>query len=140
MRKPWKVMGGVLGVTGRVLLCMVFVAAAVGYTVPNFHNVTGYLAAGSAASDTWLFAAAVLLAAAGCLSVVVGYKARVGAFALLVFLAVMTYHFHGFTFWTLVNDQARHEQVICLLANVAVMGAMALIVANGAGRMSLDRR
>ncbi len=74
----------------------------------------------------------------GSLSVVVGYKARFGALALLVFLALTTYCFHGFTFWSVVNAQAQHEHIICLAMNLSVMGAMLFVIANGAGRMSLD--
>ena len=33
MRKPMKIVVGVLGVIGRILLCTVFLAAAMGYPV-----------------------------------------------------------------------------------------------------------
>jgi putative oxidoreductase len=70
--------------------------------------------------------------------VVVGYKARFGALALLMFLVLTTYLFHGFTFWNVVNTQARHDHIIFLVMNLSLMGAMLLIVVNGAGQMSLD--
>ena len=69
---------------------------------------------------------------------VVGYKARFGALALLTFLVLTTYFFHGFTFWNVVNTQARHDHIVFLVTNLSIMGAMLMIVVNGAGPLSLD--
>ena len=57
-----------------------------------------------------------------------------------MFLALTTYCFHRFTFWNVVNAQAQHEHIICLAMNLSVMGAMLFVIANGAGRMSLDAK
>ena len=140
MQKPMRVVGGVAGVLGRVLLCTVFLAAAAGYAVPDAHKLAELLAVKGSLAPAWALGAAITLIVVGCFSVVVGYKARLGASTLLVFLILATYYFHGFTFRTLVNDQVRQEHMLCLLTNLSIMGAMLFIVANGAGRMSLDRR
>lgn len=129
---------GVVAVLGRVLLCTVFLAAAVGYAASDVHGLAQAIAAKVAVAPTWVLAAAILVLTAGSLSVVVGYKARIGAMALLVFLMLTTYLFHGFTFWNVVNSQARHDHIIYLVMNLSIMGAMLFIVANGAGQMSLD--
>jgi putative oxidoreductase len=76
----------------------------------------------------------------GCLSIVVGYKARFGALLLLMFLILATYSFHGIGFWTLVSTEARRDQVVYLMTNLSLMGAMLFIIANGSGRMSLDAK
>jgi putative oxidoreductase len=89
-------------------------------------------------TSTWVLIGAVALLVVGSLSVVVGYKARLGALALLVFLALATCYFHGFTFWSLLSSQARHEHIVYLVMNLSIMGAMLFIVANGPGQMSLD--
>ena len=70
------------------------------------------------------------------LSVILGYKARIGADLLLGFLVLATYYFHDF--WTLSDPQARQEQMIQFMKNLGLIGAMLLIVANGTGPMSLD--
>jgi putative oxidoreductase len=57
---------------------------------------------------------------------------------LLVFLVLATYYFHDF--WTLSDPQAKQEQMILLMKNLGLMGAMLLIIANGTGPMSLDGR
>jgi putative oxidoreductase len=138
MRKPMKVAVGVVAVLGRLLLCTVFLAAAVGYTAPDVNSLAQAIAARVAVAPTWVLVAAITLLLVGSLSVVVGYKARYGALALLVFLVLTTYLFHGFTFWNVVSSQARHDHIIYLVTNLSIMGAMLFIVANGAGQMSLD--
>ena len=72
---------------------------------------------------------------AGSLSVIVGYKARVGASLLLTFLVLASYYFHPF--WKL-EGQAQQEQMIHFMKNLSMMGAMLFVVANGSGPMSLD--
>ena len=48
MRKSTNIVLGVLGVIGRILLCTVFLAAAVGYTAPDVHRF-----AKTIAQKTW---------------------------------------------------------------------------------------
>jgi putative oxidoreductase len=66
---------------------------------------------------------------------VLGYKARLGAFLLLVFLGAATYYFHDF--WQAPAEQKQTE-MIQFMKNLALMGTMVFIMANGAGPWSLD--
>ena len=138
MRKSTNIVVGVLGVIGRILLCTVFLAAAVGYTAPDVQSLAQTIATKATVAPMWVLIGAIIVLAVGSVSVVVGYKARFGALALLAFLVLTTYLFHGFTFWNVVNAQARHDHIIFLVMNLSIMGAMLLIVVNGAGQMSLD--
>ena len=138
MRKPMRVVICMLGVLGRVLLCIVFLAAAVGYTAPDVPTFAQAIATKATVAPMWVLIGSITVLAVGSVSVVVGYKARFGALALLAFLVLTTDFFHGFTFWNVVNTQARHDHIIFLVTNLSIMGAMLFIVANGAGQMSLD--
>jgi putative oxidoreductase len=40
----------------------------------------------------------------------------------------------------LVSTQARQDQIVFLMTNLSLMGAMLFIIANGAGAMSLDAK
>ena len=82
-----------------------------------------------------LLVGAIPFLIAGSLSVILGYKARIGASLLLVFLVLATYYFHDF--WTASDPQVKQEQMIQFLKNLGLMGAMLLIIANGTGPMSL---
>ncbi len=138
MRKSKNIVVGVVAVIGRILLCTVFLAAIIGFTASDVHGIVQVIATKAAISPTWILVAAIAVLAAGILSIVVGYKARFGAAALLLFLMLTTYLFHGFTFWSVVNAQARHDHTLYLLMNLSVMGAMLFIIANGPGQMSVD--
>jgi putative oxidoreductase len=52
-----------------------------------------------------------------------------------VFLVLATYYFHAF--WNLEGQQAQMQQ-IQFMKNLALMGAMLFVIANGPGKMSLD--
>ena len=97
MRKPQKALMGVVGVLGRILICTVFLVAALGYTTPDANNLAQTIAVKTTVAPTWVMMGTILLLVVGSLSVVVGYKARFGASALLVFLVLTMYCFHGFT-------------------------------------------
>lgn len=131
---------GIIGVLGRILLCAVFVAAIAGYAVPDVRSVAALVAAKGLVGPTWALVGAVAILGFGSLSVVLGYKARMGASLLLLFLVTVTYYFHGFNLWALVSAQARQEQVLYLVTNLSMIGAMLLIIANGTGQMSLDAK
>ena len=138
MRKPMMAVAGVAAVVARLLLCAVFLAAAAGYTTPDVNSLARMISAKLALPPAWILIGAITVLVAGSLSVVVGYKARFGAMALLVFLVLTTYLFHGFTFWNVVNAQARHDHIVGLVMNLSIMGAMLFVVVNGPGQMSLD--
>ena len=129
---------GILAVLGRVLLCTIFFMAAVGNNIPNFQAVAGYMAKEGVPAPQFMLVGAIVFLIAGSISIILGYKARIGAFLLLVFLALATYFFHDF--WTLSDPQARQEQMIQFMKNLGLMGAMLIVIANGTGPMSLDRR
>ncbi|MCA9005665.1 MAG: DoxX family protein, partial [Planctomycetaceae bacterium] len=73
---------------------------------------------------------------AGSLSLIAGFKARFGAGLLFIFLVLATYYFHDF--WTIEDAQAKQGQMIHFMKNLALMGSMLFVMANGAGKMSLD--
>lgn len=129
---------GIVAVVGRVLLCTIFFMAAVGNKIPHFQAVAGVMAKEGVPAPQVMLAGAIVFLIAGSLSVILGYKARIGAALLLVFLVLATYFFHDF--WKLNDPQARQEQMIQFMKNLGLMGAMLLVIANGTGPLSLDRK
>ncbi len=129
---------GIVAVLGRILLCTIFLLSAVGNKIPNFQAVAGYMAKEGVPAPQVMLAGAIAFLIAGSLSVIVGYKARIGAALLLVFLVLATYYFHDF--WTVSDPQAKQEQMIHFMKNLGLMGAMLLVIANGTGPLSLDGR
>lgn len=85
----------------------------------------------------YLLCGAIVFLIFGGLSVAAGFKARLGACMLLLFLAGATYYFHDF--WNAEADQ-KPTEMIQFLKNLALSGTMLFIIANGAGPGSLDQR
>jgi putative oxidoreductase len=129
---------GVVAVLGRALLCTIFLLSAVGNKIPNFRAVAGAMAGEGVPAPQVMLVGAIVFLIAGSLSVILGYRARIGAALLLVFLVLVTYYFHDF--WTVSDPRVRQEQVIQFMKNLGLMGAMLLVIANGTGPMSLDGR
>ena len=127
---------GIVAVLGRILLCTIFLLSALGNKIPNFQAVAGYMAKEGVPAPQVMLAGAIVFLIAGSLSVILGYKARIGAALLLIFLVLASYYFHDF--WTVSDPQARQEQMIQFMKNLGLMGAMLLVIANGTGPLSLD--
>jgi putative oxidoreductase len=85
-----------------------------------------------------MLAGAMVFLIVGSLSIILGFKARIGASLLLVFLILATYFFHDF--WTFEDAQAKQMQMIQFMKNLSLMGAMLFVIANGSGSLSLDEK
>ena len=126
---------GSVTVLGRVLVGTIFFMAAVGNKIPHFSQVSKVMDDVGIPAPQLMLVGAIVFLTAGSLSVILGYKARIGAVLLLTFLVLASYYFHPY--WNL-QGQAQQEQMIHFMKNMSLMGAMLFIVANGSGPMSLD--
>lgn len=129
---------GVLAVLGRVMLSAIFLMSAAGNKIPHFDNVARLMGDRGIPATKVMLVGAIAFLIVGSLSIVLGYKARIGAALLLIFLVLATYYFHDF--WNTTNDREKLEQMTQFLKNTSMMGAMLLIIANGIGSVSLDER
>ena len=75
---------------------------------------------------------AIILEIGGGLSVLLGYKARWGAIALVVFLIPTTLIFH--------TKFSEHLQVIMFMKNLAILGGLLMVSYFGPGPISFDAR
>jgi putative oxidoreductase len=133
--KTMSALQGPVTVLGRVLLSTIFLMAAVANKIPHFSDVAKIMGSVGIPAPQLMLIGAIVFLIVGSLSVIVGYKARIGATLLLVFLVLASYYFHAF--WNL-DGQAQQEQMIHFMKNLSMMGAMLFIMANGSGPMSLD--
>jgi putative oxidoreductase len=126
---------GPLTFFGRLLLGTIFFLAAAGNKIPHFSDVAKIMESAGVPAPQFLLVGAIIFLIAGSLSVIVGYKARIGAGLLLTFLVLASYYFHPF--WKF-EGQAQQEPMIQFMKNLSMMGAMLFIMANGPGPMSVD--
>jgi putative oxidoreductase len=95
-----------------VLLCLVFIPAVIG-------KLTGFAGVAGAIAAKGLPLAAMALVAVGSALVVCGWKARLGAVQLLLFLVPTTLLVHG--------DVADRMEPIQLFKTLAIMGGLLLV-------------
>ncbi|MEZ6046632.1 MAG: DoxX family protein [Planctomycetaceae bacterium] len=88
----------------RIMISTIFLMSAVGNKIPKFNDVASYMAAEGVPMPKFLLAGAILFLIVGSLSLILGFKARIGAGLLLIFLVLATYYFHDF--WTIEDPAA----------------------------------
>lgn len=118
---------------GRVLFSLIFITSA--FT----HFTRGTIDAASAHGvplATVLVPAAGILALIGGVSVLLGYRARFGAFLLLLFLVPVTLVMHRF--WGLADPQVAQLQKVMFMKNLSMMGGALMVMYYGSGPASLD--
>jgi putative oxidoreductase len=79
-----------------------------------------------------------LLAIAGGLSVLLGYRAKLGAWAIVCFLVPVTLMLHRF--WAAPDVATMTLQLTMFMKNLSLIGGALLITQFGAGPVSLDAR
>ena len=118
---------------GRALFSLIFIASVFG------HFSSAEIDAASAHGvplATIAVPAAGLLALAGGLSVLLGYRARFGAFLLLLFLVPVTLVMHRF--WGISDPQMAMMQKVNFMKNLSLIGTTLLVMYYGPGPISLD--
>jgi putative oxidoreductase len=107
--------------------------------IPQFSQVVEVMKKEGVPMPQVALVGAIAFLLVGGASVVLGYKARIGALLLLVFVALATYYFHDF--WNMPEASAQEVQneMAHFMKNAALAGAMIFIIANGSGAGSLDR-
>ena len=120
---------------GRLLYAVIFLMAA-----PN--NFSKQAIAYAASQGAPLASIGVplmgVISLVGGLSIVLGYRAKIGAWLIVVFLLVVTPIMHKF--WGLTDPMMAQVQMIMFLKNLSMLGGALLIAQFGAGPLSLDTR
>jgi putative oxidoreductase len=122
-----------LPLVGRVLFSAIFLMSA-----PNdfSEQVISYAAAAGVPLPNTAVPLAGVVAIVGGLSVLLGFKAKLGAWMLVAFLVPVTLFMHRF--WGVEDAQMAQMQMISFMKNVALVGGALWIAYFGAGPLSLD--
>ncbi len=118
---------------GRVLFSLIFITSAFS------HFTSGTIDAAAAHGvplATVLVPAAGILALVGGVSVLLGYRARFGAFLLLLFLVPVTLVMHRF--WGVADPQVASLQKVMFMKNLSMIGGALMVMYYGSGPASLD--
>lgn len=112
----------------RILVSQIFLFSGVN-KIFAFEKTAGYMAAAGMKMTGLFLVLAIAFEIVGGLCVLLGYFARLGALALLLFLVPVTLVFH--------RNVADPAQAIQLAKNLAIMGGLLAILSVGGGEFSL---
>jgi putative oxidoreductase len=114
---------------GRTFLAAIFLMSGLG-KIGAYAGTAAYMA--SAGVPAALLPAVIALEVVGAIAITLGWKTRISALLLGGFTLLSGAIFH--------SNFADQIQMIMFMKNVAITGGFLLLVANGAGTLSLDRR
>jgi uncharacterized membrane protein YphA (DoxX/SURF4 family) len=117
----------------RIFLAVIFLRSGIS-KILDFSGTQQFMSANGIplALTGLLLVGSIIFELAGGLSVLLGYKARWGAIALIIFLIPATLIFH--------TNFAEEMQVIQFLKNLALMGGLLMVVYFSSGPVSVDAR
>jgi putative oxidoreductase len=118
---------------GRIFFSLIFLLTA-------FNHFSGKTIAYAASQHVPLASVLVplsgVLAIVGGVSIVLGYKARWGAWLIVLFLVPVTLMMHNF--WTVKEPMMRQMQMAMFMKNISILGGALLIAWFGSGPLSMD--
>jgi len=120
---------------GRIFFSLMFIMAG----PDHFSSGTiGYAAANGVPLASFAVPFSGLIALAGGLSIAAGYKAKWGAWLIVVFLIPVTLMMHNF--WAAKDAMTMQLQIAMFMKNISMLGGALLIAHFGAGPISFDNR
>ncbi|PYR44477.1 MAG: DoxX family protein [Acidobacteria bacterium] len=122
-----------LALVGRQLFSVIFIIASAGHFTPG---TIAQAAEHGVPMAGLLVPVSGLIALAGGLSVLFGYRARVGGALLAVFLVPVTFTMHNF--WAAPDASTFRLELLLFLRNIVLLGCAVLVTKTGAGSLSLD--
>ena len=127
--------GLLVTLAGRILFSAIFIMS--GFLHFSSQEIA-YAAQAGVPTPGLLVPASGILALAGGVSILLGYRAKIGAWLLVLFLVPVTLMMHNF--WAVKNPMMAQIQMAMFLKNVTMLGGALLISQFGAGPLSLDAR
>ena len=122
-------------VLGRFLFAAIFLM----FGSAHFSKqMIGYAASQGVPMASFAVPFSGLLAVAGGLSVLLGYRAKLGAWFIILFLVPVTLMMHKF--WAVSDPMMAQIQMSMFMKNLSLIGAALLITQFGAGPLSFDAR
>jgi putative oxidoreductase len=120
---------------GRILYVAIFVMSGPGH----FTAATiGHAASRGVPMASIAVPLSGIVAIVGGLSILLGFKAKYGAWLIVLFLVPVTFTIHNF--WAVADPMMRQIQQINFMMNLSMLGAALIITYFGSGPLSVDKR
>jgi putative oxidoreductase len=121
---------------GRILIGMIFLLSGLS-KISTFAGTAGWMTSKGVPMAEVLLAITMVIEIGASVMIISGFKARLGAAALFLWMIPVTFVFHNF--WSMPAAE-QQIQMIMFMKNLGLMGGMLYIMAFGSGPMSLDRK
>jgi putative oxidoreductase len=125
-----------LSLAARILFVVLFLPAGIG-KLTGFAGTVGYIGSVGLPLPAVGAALALTVEILGSLALLAGFQTRLAALVLAVFTLVASFFFHAY--WSAHAEMAFVTQLL-FFKNIAVVGGLLALAANGAGAWSLDAR
>lgn len=125
----------VIVLLGRILFSMIFLVSSLGHFSAQ---TIQYAAVQGVPLANVMVPVSGVIAAIGALSIVVGYKAQIGAWLIIIFLLPVTVMMHQF--WAAGDPAMQQIQQAMFMKNISMLGAALLISYFGSGPLSIDQK
>lgn len=118
---------------GRILFSFLFIMSSFGhFGEPSI----GFAASKGVPAASFLVPLSGIIELAGGLSIITGYKAKYGAWLIVIFLLPVTFMLHNF--WTITDPMAKQMDMVMFMKNISMLGGALMITYFGSGPLSVD--
>ena len=122
-------------VIARILFSLIFLMSA----FFDFSAATvGYAASYGIPMANVLVPLSGIISIAGSLSIILGYKIKIGSLLIVLFLVPVSFALHPF--WKIVDPTQQQNEMVEFLKNMSMLGGALFFFVNGAGAYSLDAK
>jgi putative oxidoreductase len=104
--------------------------------IGGFAGTAGYMASKGLPMAEVLLVITIIIEIGAAALLILGFKARLGATLLFLWMIPVTFIFHNFWAMPAVEQQL---QTIMFMKNLAIMGGLLFIMAHGSGKYSLNK-
>jgi putative oxidoreductase len=119
---------------GRLLIAAIFVFSGFG-KITGFEGTVGYIASKGLPLPQAGAVLAIIVELGGGILLILGWKTRWAAAAMMLFTLAAAIIFHNF--WAVAPDAAQN-QMIHFMKNIAMAGGLVYVVVFGSGTLALD--
>jgi putative oxidoreductase len=126
---------GAVVVLGRFFFALIFLMAGANHFSKQ---AIGYAVSAGVPLASMAVPLSGVLSIAGGLSILLGYRAKLGGWLIVLFLFPVTLMMHKF--WLVQDPMMAQIQMILFMKNVSMLGGALLVSQFGAGPFSLDAR
>lgn len=138
IHKPIQLLMKYIPLTGRILFSLIFLSSGIMGHLLAASQTAAYASSYGLPMALPLVIISGIIAVLGALSVILGYKAKIGAWLIVLFLIPVTFAMHSF--WTVTDPIKQQIQMALFMKNIGLLGGALMISYFGAGPVSLDSR